>query len=52
MKTPTVVQPDIEDIIQQESDYGTSETTDGCTVEPDAYCEHGYPSWMLHLGLV
>ena len=52
MKTPTVVKPDIEDIIQQESDYGTCETTDGCTVEPDGHCEHGYPSWMLHLGLV
>ncbi len=26
--------------------------TDGCWVEPDGVCEHGYPSWLLYLGLI
>jgi hypothetical protein len=52
-KKPTVAQPNIEDIIQDEFDYGTCETTDGCCdIEPDGYCEHGHPSWMLYLGLI
>lgn len=28
------------------------EATDGCTIEPDGICEHGYPSWLLELGLI
>jgi len=28
------------------------EATDGCLVEPDGICEHGHPSWLLHLALV
>lgn len=24
----------------------------GCWVEPDGYCEHGKPSWLLVLGFV
>ena len=28
------------------------ETTDGCMVEPDGYCEHGHMSWLLRLGLI
>jgi len=24
----------------------------GCRVEPDGYCEHGRPSWLLVLGYV
>ena len=26
--------------------------TDGCRVEPDGYCPHGCPSWMIVLGLI
>ena len=25
---------------------------DGCKVEPDGTCEHGYPSWLLALRLI
>jgi len=25
---------------------------DGCLVEPDGECPHGWPSWLLALGLV
>ena len=28
------------------------EATDGCIVEMDGVCPHGYPSWMLYMGLV
>lgn len=28
------------------------EATDGCTVEPDGTCSHGYPSWLLALGVM
>jgi hypothetical protein len=28
------------------------EATDGCRVEPDGVCEHGYPSWFIQLGLI
>lgn len=28
------------------------DATDGCSVEPDGVCSHGYPSWLLHMGLM
>jgi len=28
------------------------ETPDGCIVEPDGNCEHGYDSWLLILGCI
>lgn len=28
------------------------EATDGCPTEPDGVCPHGYPSWLLYMGLV
>ena len=31
---------------------GDCEATDGCRSDPDGYCEHGYPSWLLYLGLI
>lgn len=31
---------------------GICEATDGCTVEPDGVCHHGYPSWLLELDLI
>ena len=30
----------------------TCEALDGCTVEPDGVCSHGYPSWLIQLGLM
>jgi|GEM_PF-3924423 len=24
----------------------------GCPVEPDGYCEHGYPSWLVALNII
>lgn len=31
---------------------GVAEATDGCRVEPDGYCPHGHPSWLLELGII
>lgn len=28
------------------------DATDGCSVEPDGVCPHGYPSWLIQLGLI
>lgn len=25
---------------------------EGCWVEPDGHCEHGYKSWLLVLGMI
>jgi len=31
---------------------GIAKATDGCKVEPDGYCQHGKPSWLIELGLI
>jgi hypothetical protein len=31
---------------------GRAEAVDGCRVELGGVCEHGSPSWLLHLGLI
>lgn len=31
---------------------GIAGATDGCTVEPDGWCEHGHVSWLLYLGFM
>jgi len=31
---------------------GICKTPDGCKVEPDGECSHGYPSWLLILGYI
>jgi len=33
-------------------DEGGCEATDGCWVEPDGTCPHGYKSWLLVLGMI
>jgi len=49
--TPTEDQPDIDELQEYVSD-GICPATDGCDVEPDGVCSHGYPSWLLHLGYI
>lgn len=29
---------------------GVAKALDGCRVEPDGHCQHGFPSWILYLG--
>ncbi len=50
-KKPTTLQPGLDQLGEWVAD-GVCEATDGCTVEPDGFCEHGYPSWLLYLGLI
>ena len=49
---PTAAQPDFDDLQEWMDDEGGSEATDGCWVEPDGVCSHGYPSWLLYLGFI
>lgn len=30
----------------------TMETPDGCSIEPDGTCEHGWPSWVRAMGII
>ena len=43
--------PSIKTMETWSSDCGC-EATDGCWTEPDGYCDHGKPSWMLALGYI
>ncbi len=43
--------PTLEEL-EEMMDEGYCLATDGCTVEPDGYCEHGKPSWLIVLGLI
>lgn len=45
------VEPSIEQLIEWEEDGGC-ETPDGCWVEPDGRCEHGFDSWLLIQGMI
>ena len=31
---------------------GVARATDGCRIEPDGSCQHGYPSWFIYLGVI
>jgi hypothetical protein len=44
--------PSLEELLRQFEEDGGCEATDGCWVEPDGYCEHGKPSWLLVLNLI
>ena len=48
---PTVPRPGLEELEEMVSDC-VVEATDGCFVEPDGWCEHGHPSWLVRLGLI
>ncbi|MEZ4706762.1 MAG: hypothetical protein R3A44_06135 [Caldilineaceae bacterium] len=49
---PTEPQPDDETLIYWFNDAGGCEATDGCWVESDGVCPHGYPSWLVVLGMI
>lgn len=44
-------EPSLEQLEQWTYD-GVAEATDGCIVEPDGSCPHGYNSWLIELGYV
>ena len=43
--------PDLETLLDWLLD-SVCEALDGCIVEHDGRCPHGYPSWFLALGLI
>jgi len=49
---PTEPEPDMDQLQDWVFD-SVCEATDGCCpIEPDGMCEHGFPSWLLQLGLI
>lgn len=39
-------------VLEEQHDEGRCEATDGRVVEPDDYCSHGEPSWLIKLGMI
>lgn len=53
-KYPSAIQvkkPSIKTLEKWSSDCGCK-TIDGCWVEPDGECEHGYPSWLIAMRII
>jgi len=44
--------PDLETIREWLDECGSMATDGDCWVEPDGVCPHGYPSWLLYLGMI
>jgi hypothetical protein len=40
------------DELVEAMEEGGCKTPDGCWVEPDGTCQHGYPSWLIILGMI
>ena len=40
----------IDELMTEDADV--IDALDGCSVEPDGWCPHGYPSVLLWLGLI
>lgn len=49
---PTEPPPNDEQLAEWAFFDSTAGATDGCTVESDGVCEHGHPSWLIHLGFI
>lgn len=42
--------PSLATLRRWDNEFGGCKTPDGCKVEPDGVCSHGWRSWMLLLG--
>ena len=50
---PELESPDVETLIAWEAEGGCEAACpEHCWTEPDGYCPHGHPSWLLKLGLI
>ncbi|NBV38349.1 MAG: hypothetical protein EBS00_02105 [Verrucomicrobia bacterium] len=49
--SPRWFEPDHTTLMEWD-DEGGCETLDGCWVEPDGRCEHGFPSWLRWKGYI
>lgn len=38
--------------LERWAESGRAKATDGCPVEPDGYCPHGCPSWLIEEGYI
>jgi len=47
--TPETDEPDSDQLEDWMYEDSGCEATDGCWVEPDGECSHGFPSWLLYL---
>jgi hypothetical protein len=45
----TLKEPSVQTMERWSCD-GVAKAIDGCKVEPDGHCQHGFPSWILYLG--
>jgi len=52
IKLYKVDKPDIEDLKEWMFDSFCETPVCACAVEPDGYCHHGRPSWLIVLGLI
>ena len=50
--TPTMEQPTEEEIDEMIFLDGDCYAIDGCHVEPDGFCPHQMPSWLIYLDLI
>jgi hypothetical protein len=50
---PALHPPDLDTLIEWEAEGGCEAACpEGCWVEPDGYCPHGKPSWLIVMGLI
>jgi hypothetical protein len=54
LRSGRLEKPSLDDIIQDEWERGGcyAACPEYCFVEPDGWCEHGRPSWMIVFGLI
>jgi len=52
LKDGTMVRPPASEELVEGMEEGGCKTPDGCWVEPDGTCQHGYPSWLIILGMI
>lgn len=51
LRTNPVEKPSFDELVEYENE-GSCPAIDGCEVETDGTCEHGFPSWLKHLGFI
>lgn len=42
----------IEEMLERAMADDGVEALDGCAVEEDGYCRHGWPSWLVYAGVI
>lgn len=47
----TVKEPSLKSLEKMSMD-GIARALDGCRIEHDGVCQHGAPSWLLHMGFI